>query len=863
MIHRWWQLAIRNWRARFTRTLFSSFAVIVACALVVGLMAAFASGERTLWRWHERWVGKVHVTISARRRQWISQSVVDAISAVPTVRTVASRLTDRVQLVAPGGRLSVRLKASQLPEDLLLHRQDVLAGRPLSRPDAMEIVIEQAAAEQLGIGVGDTVQLRIYDESWDFAVVGITPRPPLLSFIPQTVYVPLRVAQGVLDRPGQVDRVYVRFDEGVDLDEGIVRIRDALGEGFEFHRSADTASILRKNLPLWRANVYMFSSLLLAMAMLLVFATLACDVTRRTTELGTLRCVGASRRQLAGLVMIESLPIAIWGAVVGVPLGLLGSWLLTNSGLAVFSEGWAVSGSGIALAVAGSTAATLGGAALPAILAARMTPVQARRIGGRGPRRWVWAVTLPAAAVLLAAPMLHICAADEADEAIRGYVLWGQAALTCGIFLAAPLILLAMAGPVGRLAGWALRVHPSLVGRHVLRTRWRSAAVGTALALCVSLVVSAHTQAESILASVKLPTGFPDLLMILPTGVRHQEADHAFRELGVTQWTGLNAFDIEMIRLPEAQQSKLTQTMTHWRSGNTWYLALDVAKIPAVKRLDFVQGSADEAIRRLAEGDTIIVSAAFARRRGSNLGDKVSVRDQHRRIVQLEVVGVVATMSIEAAGSVYDFSELCVENVALTVMGSSATAAKRFNQHDYSVLLVDVDSPAAGDEIAQRLRAHWRDRPVEHLSLSRLKEQIVSDFRRLTLVFTLVGGLLAAAVASVGVANAMQAGVYSRRRELGVLHAVGMTRGQLARLILGEALVVGLAGAVLGVAAGLYGVRMGAVVHELRTGVPLAFVVPFGALAVTVAVAVGATIIASIAAAARAGRANVIDLMKE
>ncbi len=45
MIHRWWQLAIRNWRARFARTLTESIAVVVACDLVVLLTCALTSAE--------------------------------------------------------------------------------------------------------------------------------------------------------------------------------------------------------------------------------------------------------------------------------------------------------------------------------------------------------------------------------------------------------------------------------------------------------------------------------------------------------------------------------------------------------------------------------------------------------------------------------------------------------------------------------------------------------------------------------------------------------------------------------------------------------------------------------------------------
>ena len=425
------------------------------------------------------------------------------------------------------------------------------------------------------------------------------------------------------------------------------------------------------------------------------------------------------------------------------------------------------------------------------------------------------------------------------------------------------MVLLVLAGPAGRVLGWVLRVHPLLVGRHVLRTRWRSAAVVTALALCLTLVVAANTETESILAATKLPTSFPDLLVILPDGVERAEAAKALEELDAPDWTGLNGFDIEMVGYRDRGRSTMGRTLTQWRRGNTWYLALDPQQMAHLAKLDFVRGDPAEARRRLAEGDTIIVTQAFARKRGLGFGDTMRVLDYDRKIVPLEIVGVIGGLSLEVAGTAYNLGELYLQHAELTVLGSSVTAVQRFQQDNYSILLIDADSPAESDAIASQLRLRWRDRPVEHVSLARLKAMIESDARKLVLIFSLIGGLLTAAVASAGVANAMQASVHSRRHDLGVLHAVGMERGALVRLILAEALVLGLAGAILGTATGVYASHMSLKIYELLTSRGVAVAIPWSAVGISLAVAVTATVTASVAAAVRAGRANVLDLMHE
>ena len=131
MIHRWWQVAIRNWRARFARTLFESVAVVVACALVVTLTGAFAAAELTFRHWHERWVGRVDAQITSAAGRSFPQSLIRTLGTTSGVAEAAGRLVDRAQLIAPGGRMSVRIYGRQLPEDPDLHPAKFVAGRGL------------------------------------------------------------------------------------------------------------------------------------------------------------------------------------------------------------------------------------------------------------------------------------------------------------------------------------------------------------------------------------------------------------------------------------------------------------------------------------------------------------------------------------------------------------------------------------------------------------------------------------------------------------------------------------------------------------------------------------------------------------
>ncbi|MFN8148628.1 MAG: FtsX-like permease family protein [Candidatus Nanopelagicales bacterium] len=83
-----------------------------------------------------------------------------------------------------------------------------------------------------------------------------------------------------------------------------------------------------------------------------------------------------------------------------------------------------------------------------------------------------------------------------------------------------------------------------------------------------------------------------------------------------------------------------------------------------------------------------------------------------------------------------------------------------------------------------------------------IKEQINSQFDR---VFGFIYALLALAVivAFLGIVNTLALSVHERRREVGLLRAVGTSRPQVRRMVVLEAVLISLFGAALGVALGL------------------------------------------------------------
>ncbi len=110
---------------------------------------------------------------------------------------------------------------------------------------------------------------------------------------------------------------------------------------------------------------------------------------------------------------------------------------------------------------------------------------------------------------------------------------------------------------------------------------------------------------------------------------------------------------------------------------------------------------------------------------------------------------------------------------------------------------------------------------------------------------------LAVIVSLFGIVNALVLATFERRRELGMLAAIGMSRRQVRRMVRHESVVTALLGAVTGVAAGL---GLGGLVSAAFADQGLAFAVPGGTLVVLAVVAVLAGVLAAVLPARRAAR---------
>ncbi len=146
-------------------------------------------------------------------------------------------------------------------------------------------------------------------------------------------------------------------------------------------------------------------------------------------------------------------------------------------------------------------------------------------------------------------------------------------------------------------------------------------------------------------------------------------------------------------------------------------------------------------------------------------------------------------------------------------------------------------------------------------SLSRLKNQMVTSLKRAIIMITWLPSIILV-VAAIGIANLMTVSVHLRTRQIAVLRAVGALKSQIVRLVLAEAMTIGLLGSVMGLALGFHEADS---VNRIVSGmlsVSLDFIVPVTTIALAVLLTVSVCVLAAIIPARYAARNNIIDAMQ-
>ncbi|MCZ7573734.1 MAG: FtsX-like permease family protein [Ardenticatenaceae bacterium] len=238
------------------------------------------------------------------------------------------------------------------------------------------MIVNGIFAAQNRVKLGDTLTLQTPEGSQTYRVVGIGG--DFLNYKLATGY----SSQANLARD---------FNETADLlimanqtgNADPVQVQTALKAiardypAFTFYSAAQWRDEIGKTLSAFN-GIYIVLVILAVPALLALINTLAINVLERTREIGTLRAVGATRRQVRRMITAESLLLAATGTVFGLLAGLwLGYILVGAMNLVGLTFPFSFSYAGLLLAIAVGLGFGIIGSLIPARQAARLDIVRA------------------------------------------------------------------------------------------------------------------------------------------------------------------------------------------------------------------------------------------------------------------------------------------------------------------------------------------------------------------------------------------------------------------------------------------------------------------------------------------------------
>jgi putative ABC transport system permease protein len=691
-----------------------------------------------------------------------------------------------------------------------------------------EVAIDAATAKKAGFQLGDPVDVLDQGGRRTFTMVGVVGFGKTDSLLGATLAAfDLPTAQDVVGKPGKVDEVDVKAVDGVTATQLRDRIAAALPADVEAvtgaQVAADGSAAVRDALGIFTKVLLVFAGVSLLVGSFVIWNTFNVLVAQRRREVALLRAVGATRRQVLSGVLVEAALVGLVAGAIGLlsGVGLAAGIrsLLKVAGIEIPTTSPAIETRTVAAAFAVGLVVTMVAAVAPAWSATRVAPMEALRDAVRG------TIGIGRARRTLGWTLLVVGAGGLTWVTVAGNLRWWTVIATLVAFAGLVVVGPVLAQRTAQLADRGTRGQGwRLAARNVARNPRRAASTALALTIGLTVVVAVAVTAASMRASVSdaVAGGNRSDLILQPAGVG----------------AGMSPSIADLLRTRSdlSHVVEFRESSARVEGRDVLLTGVDTRGLEDVIDLGIETGGLDA----LTPGHVLLSSEAAADL-GVGVGDAV-------RLTYPETGG----RDVVVAGT---FSKGMLINasyiVPLTDYAANVTA------HLDAAIMLKKSAAADAAELKAAVKSSLRDFPNVTVSDP---EELTADAQQsvnqlLGLVTALL--LLAVVVAVLGIVNTLALSVVERRRELGLMRAVGATRRQVRSTVRRESVLMSLLGGLTGITLGTgAGVALSrALVAEGLTTVA----VPVVTLAVYLVVATAVGILAAIGPARRASK---VDLLR-
>ena len=843
------RVALRGLAGRKLRAALTTLAIVLGVAMVSGTYVFTDTIEKAVdTLLTDAYTGsdavvsaKDVVELPAGGRPTVPAELLAEVKALPEVEAVSGAIVDTARLIDVHGEpISTRDSAVGVSIDVAEPRFNPLALTDGRWPaGAREVAIDAGTAAKHGFAVGETIGVAGRGPVRQFEITGIAEFTTLDSLGGLTLAIlDPPTAQAFFGKTGRFDEILVAANEGVSPEELARAIQPILPTGAEVATGeAEVASQVKgtnEDIAVLRKFMLAFGGLALFVGAFVIFNTLSTTVAQRTRELATLRTLGASRRQVLGSVVLESLVVGAVGSAIGLLLGPALAQALNALFVAAGQDlpqiDAVLATRTIVVSLVAGVLITVVAGLFPALRATSVPPISAVREGALPrPPLARYAPHVGGATIALGVGLLAFGMFAHGLSANRVLILLAAGCLVLFVGIAMvssrlvkPLAWI-LAWPAGHVAGAAGR----LARQNSVRNPGRTAVTASALMIGLALVTFVAVLGEGLRRSVD------DAVEGTVRADYVVTADDGFSPLTPRAERALAAQPgVETV-------SGVRQDWARVFGSDEAVAGVDPATIAEVASFDWDEGSGVGFAELGSDG--AVLQHDFAADHQLAVGSIFSAQTAHGEDVELTVRGVYTPPQFDP--------------VLAPILISQQTFDSSFERPQDVLALVNVrgEPSAEAKSALERALTTVPEAEVQtKADFANARQKEIADL--LTLLYVLLA--LSIVVSLFGMANTVALSVVERTRELGMLRAIGMTRRQARRMVRHESVITALIGAALGLPLGIF---LAALVTQTLDGV--GFSVPGLTLAVFALVAAGAGVLAAAIPARRASRLNVLDAL--
>lgn len=798
-------VGLRHLRIKPLRSALTTLGVALGIALFIAIRIINDSTLKAFRENYEAVAGKATLVVTAGETGF-PETVLETVKKVPSVQHAVPMVESRAYFA---GDTTARETLVVMGVDLLKEQavrtykttDEQVIDDPLiflNQPDS--VIVTHAFARDHHLKLDSKFQIATARGRRPLTVRGLlSPSGPAKAYGGAMAIMDIDGAQVTFGKEGRLDRIDIITRPGVEVPDALKALQAALGPSFKVERPETQSQGMEKMVESYQFMMSFFSTLALLVGLFLVANSISISVAERKREIGTLRALGATRTGILALFLSEAVAMGTLGALAGAGLGRLiagalvrtitqamSSQFLTKIDVAKLNFGMR----DLALAVALGAGSSLTAALWPALRATQIQPLEAmkHRDGETGAARGFLAYSPYLGVFLLA--YASLAASLHWVERYHWLDVVNQIATMLGAILVAPtsvalllklsrLVVPQTRSTVSRLAQDNLLRNPTRTGSNVM-----SLMVGLMLVIMISVVNTSFRLTmiewfDRILSSDLLVSSQGQMISYQMQPL-HESLEKEFDAIpGIASFGGKKVFGMRFVHTTFAGRPVAIKA---------WDKPRDVG---GLKPFDVVDRDRGEAVKELFDESSalpaLFVSENFVLHFGKKTGDTI------------ELPTPTGSKPFRVAAVMNDFAS----NEGVIYL-SREVYKRLFKDPLISAFGMRLAPGAQSEDVRRAIdRSFGAERNLMVVSNKEIRQQMIDVIDR-SFAGTRAIETAALLVGLLGLLNTMLISVMERQRELGMLRAVGMARGQLSRMIVLESLWQGGLGAVVAIALGSF-----------------------------------------------------------